>query len=75
MEWDNISSREPREMAHEVELLTQIEELDSAISRDMDALSRAESKHASAHLWARIHRKTTARLELCGHLPGPPPHD
>ena len=54
-------------------LLEQIEELDSAISRDVDALSQAESKHASADLWARIHRKTAARLELCGHLPGPPP--
>ena len=60
-------------MTHEAELLALIEELDSAISRDIDALSRAKSKRASADLWARIHRKTTARLELCGHLPGPPP--
>jgi hypothetical protein len=59
-------------MTHEVELLALIEELDSAISRDIDALTRAKSKRASAHLWARIHRKTTARHELCDHLPGPP---
>jgi hypothetical protein len=62
-------------VTHEVELLALIDELDSAIGRDVDALSRAKSKRASAHLWARIHRKTTARLELCGHLPGPPPQN
>jgi hypothetical protein len=72
MERDFIPSWETREMTHEVELLALIEELDSAISRDVDALSRANSKRASAHLWARIHRKTTARHELCDHLPGPP---
>ena len=37
-------------------LLAQIEELESAISRDMRALSQAKSKGTSADLWARIHR-------------------
>jgi hypothetical protein len=62
-------------MGHEVELLALTEELDSAISRDVDALTRAKSKRAGAHISARIRRKTTARLELCDHLPGPPPQD
>ena len=56
-------------------LLEQIDDLDSTIGRDMDALSRAESKQASANLWARIHRKRAARSELCEQLPGPPPQD
>ena len=44
-------------MTHEGELLAQIEELDSAISRDMDALGRAKSKRASEDLWTRIRLK------------------
>jgi hypothetical protein len=75
MEQDQIPSWETREVTNEVDLLALIEELDSAISRDVDALSRAVSERASADLWASIHRKTTARLELCAHLPGPPPQD
>ena len=58
-------------MTYEVELLALIEELDAEISRDMEALSRAEPS-ASEDLWARIHRKTAARRELCEFLPGPP---
>ena len=58
-------------MPHEAELLAEIEKLDSAIGQHMDALGRAKSKRASAHLWARIHRKITARQELCERLPGP----
>ena len=73
MEQDLIPSWETLELTREGELLAQIEELDSAISRDRDALGRAKSKRASADLWARIHRKTAARRELCKHLPGPPP--
>jgi hypothetical protein len=75
MERDYIPSWETREVTHEVELLAMIEKLDSAIGRDVDALSRAKSTHASADLWARIHRKMAARRELCEHLPGPPPQD
>ena len=58
-------------MTHEVELLVQIEELDLAISRDMDALGRAKSKHASADLWTRIRLKMAERCELRDRLPGP----
>ena len=71
MERDLIPSWESREVTHEVELLALIKELDSAIARDTDALSRAESKHASSDLWARIHRKMAARRELRDRLPGP----
>ena len=71
MERDQISSWETREVTHESELLAQIKELDSVIGQHMDALGRAKSKRASAHLWARIHRKMAARLKLCEHLPGP----
>jgi hypothetical protein len=66
LSWDTL------EVTHDVEcLLKEIEELDSAIARDMDALSRAESKHASSDLWARIDRKIAARRELRERLPGP----
>jgi hypothetical protein len=41
MEQDLTPSWETREVTHEVELLALIEELDSAIARDTDALSRA----------------------------------
>ena len=71
MEQDLIPSWETLELTHEGELLALIEELNLAISRDVEALSRAKSKRASSHLWARIHRKMTARHELCDHLPGP----
>jgi hypothetical protein len=56
-------------------LLAQIEELDSAISRDMDALSRVASNHAGGDLWASIRRKMEARGELLERLPGPPRAD
>jgi hypothetical protein len=62
----------PRKVTSEVELLAQIEELDSAISHNMDVLSRGESRHASANLWAGIQRKMVKRRELCDRLPGPP---
>ena len=62
-------------MTHEAELLAQIEDLDSAINRDMDALSRAKSQHASADLWASIRLKMGERRELRDRLPGPPPQD
>jgi hypothetical protein len=76
MERGETRFRDSPRMIHKVEwLLEQIEELDSTISRDIDALSRAESKHASADLWTRIHRKMAARRELCAQLPGPPPQD
>jgi len=75
MERDQIPSWETCEVRHEVELLAQIEELDSAISRDMDALSQAESKHTSADLWTSIRVKMAERRELRDRLPGPPPQD
>ena len=71
MERDFIPSWETREVTHEVEVLAQIEDLDSAISRDMDALGRAKSKRASADLWTRIRLKMAERGELRDRLPGP----
>ena len=63
-------------MTHEVErLLAQIEELNSSISRDVNALSHTESKHASSDLWANIRMKMAKRRKLCHRLPGPPPSD
>jgi hypothetical protein len=58
-------------VAHDGELLAHIEKLDSAISRDMDALGRAKSKRASADLWTRIRLKMAERRELRDRLPGP----
>jgi len=71
MELDQIPSWETHEVAQEGELLAQIEELDLAISRFMDALGRAKSKRASADLWTRIRLKMAQRRELREHLPGP----
>jgi hypothetical protein len=71
MEQDLIPSWETLELTHEGELLAQIEKLDSAISRDMDALGRAKSGRASADLWTRIRLKMAERGELRDRLPGP----
>ena len=73
MEPDLIPSWETLELTHEGELLVQIEQLDSAISRDMDALGRAKTKRASAGLWTRIRLKMAKRRELRDRLPGPRP--
>jgi len=52
-------------------LLAKIEELDSSINRDMDALSRTKSPAGSDPLWASIRRKMVERDDLLERLPGP----
>jgi hypothetical protein len=50
--------------SEEEELFARIAELDASIGKEADALSRAESKHESADLWARIRTMLAERREL-----------